>query len=191
MSADRSNGVRPAAVQLRPWRHDDVPALVAAHRDPSLRRWLRTHLEDARQAGAWVDREASDREAGVRLSFAVLVEEFAEPVGHVVLGRLAPSGDTAEVGYWTAPAARGRGVAAAALGAVLVEAAALERAVPLRRFDLRHRVGNDASCRVAQKAGFALARVLPADPSGSATEAHLHRLSRPGPDAAVPDSSRC
>ncbi|GAA2635722.1 GNAT family N-acetyltransferase [Paractinoplanes durhamensis] len=39
-----------SALVLRPWRFDDLPALVAAHRDPELRRWLSTSLADEPQA---------------------------------------------------------------------------------------------------------------------------------------------
>lgn len=165
------------AVRLRPWGPEDVPALVAAHRDPALRRWLRTHLADAGQACAWVAQQAVERAAGTRFSFAVLAEDFDVPVGHVALHGLTPDRGFAEVGYWTTPAARGRGVAGAALRAVLREAAELPRAVPLRRFDLMHAAGNEASCKVAQKAGFALAGVLPADPPAFPTEGHVHRLT--------------
>lgn len=33
------------ALRLRPWRATDLPALLAAHRDPALRRWLATSLD--------------------------------------------------------------------------------------------------------------------------------------------------
>jgi RimJ/RimL family protein N-acetyltransferase len=172
MTAEPSDTVR-----LRPWQPDDVPVLVAAHRDPALRRWLRTRLADEDEARAWIERQAAERAAGVRLAYAVLVDGFEGPVGHVVLNGLAPDADRSEVGYWTAPAARGRGVAGAALRAILARATALPRAVPLRRFELMHAVDNEASCRVAQKAGFALAAVLPADPPAFPTDGHLHRLA--------------
>jgi RimJ/RimL family protein N-acetyltransferase len=165
------------AVRLRPWQPGDVPALLAAHRDPALRRWLGTRVADEDEARVWIERQAADRAAGVRLAYAVLVDGFDVPVGHVVLKGLAPDSDRAEVGYWTAPAARGRGVVGAALHAILAEATALPRAVPLRRFELMHAQGNEASCRVAQKAGFALGAVLPADPPLFPTGGHLHRLT--------------
>jgi RimJ/RimL family protein N-acetyltransferase len=168
---------RVTSVRLRPWTTDDVPALVVAHRDPALRRWLRTHLVDEGEARAWVERQAADRAAGARLSCAVLLEDFDAPVGHVVLSGLSAEHDRAEVGYWTAPAARDRGVAGAALGAALAEATTLPRAVPLRRFELFHAVGNEASCKVPQKAGLAFAALLLADPPQFPTEGHVHRIA--------------
>jgi hypothetical protein len=35
---------------LRPWAEEDVPALVAAHRDPLLRHWLLHPVTSAEQA---------------------------------------------------------------------------------------------------------------------------------------------
>jgi hypothetical protein len=66
--------------------------------------------------------------------------------------------------YWVLPQARGRGVAALALGAVADWAF---DAVGFHRLELDHSTQNAASCRVATKAGFApegtrRARALPA-----------------------------
>jgi RimJ/RimL family protein N-acetyltransferase len=55
------------------------------------------------------------------------------------------------VGYWVAPQARGRGVATAAVR--LLSAAAFEQ-LDLIRLDLIVAVGNVASVRVAEKAGY-------------------------------------
>ena len=57
----------------------------------------------------------------------------------------------AEIGYWTAPAARGRGVAPLAVDAACRWAFG---ALPVDRIELCHAVENAASGRVAEKAGF-------------------------------------
>ena len=57
----------------------------------------------------------------------------------------------ASIGYWTAPAARGRGVAALAVDAAC-RWAFLD--LPVDRIELCHAVENTASGRVAEKAGF-------------------------------------
>lgn len=44
----------------------------------------------------------------------------------------------------------------------------------LVRVNLIHDVGNRASCRVAEKAGFTLSAVLPAEPPEHPGEGHLH-----------------
>jgi hypothetical protein len=48
-----------AALRLRPWRSDDLPSLVAAHRDPVLRRWLVTSLVNEADARRWLDAQAA------------------------------------------------------------------------------------------------------------------------------------
>lgn len=50
-------GTAPALL-LRPWADDDIPAIVAAHRDPLIRRWLRHPMttgsaEPSRQPRPW------------------------------------------------------------------------------------------------------------------------------------------
>ncbi|WP_020638427.1 hypothetical protein [Amycolatopsis balhimycina] len=39
-----------AVLRLRPWRLGDLSVLVAAHRDPALRRWLAHSLADEAEA---------------------------------------------------------------------------------------------------------------------------------------------
>jgi RimJ/RimL family protein N-acetyltransferase len=76
-----------------------------------------------------------------------------ELLGSVSLHQLDPHSSAGEVGYWTAPPARGRGVAAAAVQAATRFAFGV---LGLQRVELFHAVDNPASCRVATKAGFAL-----------------------------------
>jgi RimJ/RimL family protein N-acetyltransferase len=59
--------------------------------------------------------------------------------------------DEGEIGYWIAPDARGRGLAARAAGAACRWAFT---DLGLHRIQLFHAVENTASARVAEKAGF-------------------------------------
>ncbi|MET8687906.1 GNAT family N-acetyltransferase [Streptomyces sp. NPDC004732] len=176
---------------LRPWTARDVPALLAAYRDPHLRRWLLLRLESAADAHRWVEEQHEAWAAGTWFSFAVL-ETGADtgtdtvtdhPVGNVVL-KVEPDssrpGAASEVGYWTDPGARGRGVAPRALEAVSRWAfASLTLSVP-GRLELLHAAANEASCRVAQKSGYALHSVLPPFPPDYPGEGHLHvRVDKP------------
>jgi RimJ/RimL family protein N-acetyltransferase len=170
---------------LRPWERGDVAALVEAHRDAELRRWLRTSLRDERQARDWVARNTEAWAAGTAYNFAVLERDRAgdavgQPVGHLVVKGFRPDGEDAEVGYWTSARGRGRAVASRALLAVCDWAFGLARPTPLRHLDLLHTVGNTASCRVAEKCGFRLDATLPADPPDYPSEGHLHRRVRAG-----------
>jgi len=141
---------------LRPWREDDVPAVLDALRDPAVARWnpADSRAPDLAVAAAWVAQRA-DWSDGSHASFAV--ESGCELLGSVSLFRIDRVHDNAEIGYWVAAAARGRGVAAASVRAVSDWAFGPLR---LARVQLYHAVENPASCRVAEKAGYRLEGVV-------------------------------
>jgi RimJ/RimL family protein N-acetyltransferase len=62
-------------------------------------------------------------------------------------------GRLAGIGYWVVPAAQGRGIAPRAL--VPVSDWAINE-LGLHRLELEHSTRNQASCRVAEKAGYSL-----------------------------------
>jgi RimJ/RimL family protein N-acetyltransferase len=152
--------------------------LVSAHADPEMRRWTSRHLDDEQQALAALVEQRQQWELGTRFVFAVVAGEAgddpATPIGGVSIRRFAKEPDAAEVGYWTAPQARGKSVAPRAVEGVL--AWALERWAddPVARFNLIHGLENLGSCRVAAKLGFALARQLPPFPPKYLEPGHLH-----------------
>ena len=161
-----------AALRLRPWRLDDLPALVAAHRDPELRRRLLTSLAGEAEARQWLAAQAAGWKSATRFSFAVVSEDGDVPLGHVAV-KVVTAG-VAEVGYWTAAQVRGRGVAARALEITSQWALRTQRLVRLTRLDLLHAEDNVASCRVAEKCGFALRELLPAAPPAFPAKGHRH-----------------
>lgn len=118
---------------------------------------------------------------GVRFGFAVLesgpgpsASSPARLVGNVVLKEVAPGEAAAEVGYWTATRARGRGVAPRALEALTNWSLDVFRADGLERLELLHQVDNLASCRVAAKCGYAYDRTLASAPPAFPLDGHLH-----------------
>ncbi|MFF9215939.1 GNAT family N-acetyltransferase [Streptomyces viridosporus] len=163
---------------LRPWAPEDAPALAELYRDEALRRWAAAPVHDEASAARWVAEQRRGWETGDRLAFAV--EETrapgadARPSGHVVLKRPAADPASAEVGYWTAAHARGRSVAPRALEALADWAFAAFAHEGLIRLELLHQVDNTASCRVAEKCGFALAGLLPAAPPAFPLDGHRH-----------------
>lgn len=163
-------GAAPA-LRLRPWQLDDLPALLAAHRDPLLRRWLATSLTDAAEARQWLDAQAAGWATATRFSFAVVADADA-PLGHVVVK--VGSAGAAEVGYWTAAHARGLGIAARATDTVSHWALDTQDEVALTRLELVHAAGNHSSCRVAVKCGYALRDLLPAAPPAFPADGHRH-----------------
>ncbi|MFF5011858.1 GNAT family N-acetyltransferase [Streptomyces sp. NPDC001165] len=165
------------ALLLRPWCPGDAAALVEAYRDAALRRWTSGVVEDEAGAARWIGEQARGWEERRRFAFAV-VESGPGPervLGHAVLKFAeAPGASAAEVGYWTAAPARGRGVAPRALHALTEWAFAAFGGDGLTRLELLHQADNAASCRVAQKCGYALARLLPAAPPAFPLDGHVH-----------------
>jgi RimJ/RimL family protein N-acetyltransferase len=135
---------------LRPWRDDDLEAVWAALQDPDIRLW------NGRGSGSRADvlamlRRRQDWSEGDHASWAVVDAATGELLGSVSLHSIDPEQTAAEIGYWTAPAARGRGVAARAVDAACRWAFG---ALPVERIELCHAVENEASARVAARAGF-------------------------------------
>ncbi|MFF6910256.1 GNAT family N-acetyltransferase [Streptomyces sp. NPDC012389] len=95
-------------------------------------------------------------------------------VGNLALKRPGPGAERAKVGYRTVARARGRGVAPRALEALTDWAFTTFAAEGLVRPELLHQVDNVASCRVAEKAGYAFAEVLGALPPEFPLDGHLH-----------------
>ena len=137
--------------RLRPWRPDDARAVRVVYADPEVRRWHARTLVDDDEARELIAGWAGDWGARTGAHWAV-EDAGGALVGRVSLTDVDARDATAELGYWTVPAARGRGVATAAVGTVVRWA----RDRWLRRLEIEHAAENVASCRVAERLGFAL-----------------------------------
>lgn len=152
---------------LRPFTVDDVEWVYEVSQDAALQQYVQIPspylMEHARYFVEHIALELGAR--GERAEFVVEDAQTGERLARVGLGMRGDG--TAEVGYWTAPAARGRGVAPAAVQAICRWAFA-ERGLEL--VEWRAEIGNDASRRVAEKAGFVL--------EGSLRKRLVHRGER-------------
>jgi RimJ/RimL family protein N-acetyltransferase len=169
-------GTAPALL-LRAWTEGDIPAMLAAHQDPVMRRWLRHPITDTVRARQVMQARQADGRAGTGVSFAVLEMADGLPgtlVGSMSIRGLGDGAAMAEVGYWVASFARGRGIAPRALSVMCDWAFSSPWPMPLDRLHLIHSVGNQASCRVAAKANFAFSAVLPPQPPEFPQDGHLH-----------------
>jgi len=135
---------------LRPWRDDDADATWAALQDPEIRLW-NSSGSPSRESVTRFLRSRADWSGGDHASWAVVDAVTGELLGSVSLHSVDREQGDAEIGYWTVPAARGRGVAALVVDAVCRWAFAT---LPIDRIELYHAVDNPASRRVAEKAGF-------------------------------------
>lgn len=143
-------------LQLRPWLSADAEAVLTGLSDPTVVRWSpRLPPRDLAAARAWVAGRGERWADGRAASWAVTRDGAV--VGAVGLRDINRTDSFAVASYWTMPGARGHGVA----GRALARAAAYGfDALGLHRVQLGHAVANTASCRVAEKAGFALEGTL-------------------------------
>jgi RimJ/RimL family protein N-acetyltransferase len=153
--------VAGAGVVLRPLRDDDRRRIVEAANDDQTHRWM------AGKPLPYTDGDAAghlNRVLEVQAQGRSVFWAFADPETDVMLGEVGVFGVSGrdlghgqgEIGYWTHPDARGRGLTTEA-----VKLAARHSMIPLddgglglRRLALRTAASNRASQQVAERAGF-------------------------------------
>ncbi|MGN9764463.1 GNAT family N-acetyltransferase [Micromonospora sp. SD12] len=150
---------------LRPWRATDADAVHRACQDPDIQRWTtvpRPYLPE--HAHRFVTEVATaDWATGTGTPFAVCDAATGELLASCGLVSIDTGLRSGEIGYWTAPWARGAGVAVRASRAVARWAF---DALKLRRLIWQAEVGNHASRLVALRAGFRVeGRLRLADPA--------------------------
>jgi RimJ/RimL family protein N-acetyltransferase len=163
-------------VLIRPWTEGDLPWVVAATDDAAIARW--SHLPvpfDADAVRRWFDAMAGEREHGTALRMLIADATDGARLGAIALDHFDWASRTAELGYWVAGPARGRGVASAAVALLTGWAFAelrLAEVVALLDAD------NAPSQRTLKRCGFALEDAFPG-------RTQLRYVSRP-PRASTP-----
>ena len=142
LSADNGNS-------LRRWGAEDAEAVVAAFADPLMSTQVAEPLETSEAALRWIDQRLEAWRSGEAFSWVVVDGDTL--VGSVTVAEIDRSNDIGWASYWTAPWARGKGVASSSLRALSDWAFAH---AGLFRLELGHRTNNPASCRVALAAGY-------------------------------------
>ena len=139
-------------VTVRGWTSTDAAGVAEVADDEQVLRWLPDPARYGRDGGSfYVDELVPTRWAeGSMAGLAVTTDGRVAGGVVLLLGRRAEG--VAEVGWWTSPWARGRGVAARAAALVTDWAFALGVA----RVEAHVEPANTASRRVAEKAGFVL-----------------------------------
>jgi ribosomal-protein-alanine N-acetyltransferase len=137
---------------FRAWSPDDIPDLVAAWRDPEMQRWLPEAPQpfEAGAAAAFVDDAAKQLAGGTGVAIAIADRSTGRAVGSVSFHVWGPR--HWNVGYWIAPQYRSRGMATRSV--TILSRWAFSEHPSLERLSLYHLPGNDASGRVAERAGF-------------------------------------
>ncbi len=164
---------------LRPFLWSDEPAVAEALRDPQILRWtagtavIRTPADQ--RARRWLETRIDGWQRGNAV-FAVADAVSDYVLATVSIREVDRLPDQAVIAYWVSPAARGLRVAARALDAAARWSFAKD-GLGLHRLSLDHALVNEASCRVATRAGFQLEgtmREFYVEPSGERHDSHLH-----------------
>jgi RimJ/RimL family protein N-acetyltransferase len=168
-------------IHLRLPRLSDIDAMIAACQDPEIPRWTRVPtpygLAEAEAFFAMVQQRV---EEGDEAKTYVIADADDTLLGCIGLPRVEPAAASAELGYWLASPARGRGYLTAAARAMVREALR----VGYERIEADVLVGNDASCRVLERVGFThegILRSLAADGCGMGTpriDVHIYSVIR-------------
>lgn len=149
LSATTDGGER---IVLRPAEMRDLDAIVETCRDPGTLEWTTVPLEyDRDKAVSYVeDYNPGWWKRGDGAAW-VIADAEGDYVGQIDLRVNAGDPRLADVGFMTAPWARGKGYMSAALRAAVRFGFA---ELGLERIEWRANVGNEGSRRVAEKAGF-------------------------------------
>ncbi|WP_375423758.1 GNAT family N-acetyltransferase [uncultured Friedmanniella sp.] len=175
LDAPRLSG---SGLVLRPFTESDVPRIVGACSDPRTQHWLvslprRYSVADA-LGYVEATREAAARATGV--AWCVADADDDRCLGSVSLEGFGGYHRRAEIGYWSHPDARGRGLTTAAVRLVTAYA----EAGLVDSLLIRVAGSNDASAHVARAAGYREVGVLPhAEPLGDSTVDSLVLYARP------------
>jgi RimJ/RimL family protein N-acetyltransferase len=137
-------------VVLRPWRATDLEAVRAGYGDPAIQQWHARSM-DENEARAWIEHWPGRWQTESGAGWAV-TRDGGAALGQISLSRLDLHNGAGSVSYWMLPEARGAGVAHRALQAL---AGWVFGRLGLHRLQASHSTANPASCRVAEKAGFA------------------------------------
>lgn len=143
-------------ILLRPWAPPDAEALAAAWADPQVAAHTAVPpAHDLPAAERWVAGEEQRRHRGLALDLVIAQGEGpAEVLGEVGLARLDRE-RRAEIGFWLAPEARGRGVATTAVRLLTTWALAPEgTGLGLRQVWARTAPDNRPAAAVLGRAGF-------------------------------------
>jgi ribosomal-protein-alanine N-acetyltransferase len=163
-------------IELRNWADDDAEWYVQQGRDPEI---LRFTTEPASLTVAEFLRALEGlRHNGNALGFVAVDAGSGARLANVAAAR---HGAVAEVSYWVAAEARGRGVASRALKLLCENTAASWPGIEIRLWTY---ADNTASGRVAENAGFTRMPAPAEKPAGDRPVRWYRKLVEPAEPAA-------
>jgi RimJ/RimL family protein N-acetyltransferase len=139
-------------ILLRAWERGDAAAVTAACQDPEIPRWTVVPYDYTEaHARDFIAGTAGDIATGRELPLAIVDAGDGRLLGAIGLSSFNWPDLKAEIGYWIAAGERGRGVGARATR-MLSEWAIAQ--LGLERIELLANPGNEASQRLAERAGY-------------------------------------
>ncbi|HEV7208289.1 MAG TPA: GNAT family N-acetyltransferase [Mycobacteriales bacterium] len=144
--------ISAGAIHLRPFRPADADEVSRICQDPAIARWTTVPSPYTAEHGReFVAKVAAGWANGTQAVWAACDAGTGALLASIGLHLDRGGPGTAELGYWSAPEARGRGVVTSAARAACRWGFT---ALGLRRIDWYAQVGNEASWRVAHQIGF-------------------------------------
>jgi [ribosomal protein S5]-alanine N-acetyltransferase len=151
-------GLTDGQIRLRLRADSDTPALVAACRDPEVPRWTRVPNDyDERAAAEWEAEAGRQRQSGEGLHLVIAEVKNDELLGSIGIHDIDRDEGRCNVGYYLAREARGRGIVTRAVR--MLSRWAFDN-LPVDRIEIPVVAENDASRRVAERAGYTFEGVL-------------------------------
>jgi RimJ/RimL family protein N-acetyltransferase len=148
--------LRTDRLLLRPYRDSDADSVLAYSNDPEAALWDPEGVVDLEDAKNRVGRRA-DWSHGKNAAWVIAPLTDDDVLGGIQLQLIDPENANAEIGYGLLPHARGHRFSAEALRAVTEWSFAT---LALERIGLMHALENEASCHVAERAGYRLEGTL-------------------------------
>ena len=152
--------IEAGPLTLRPFRETDIAWVCEVSQDPAIQHNLAEVFAPYRvEHAAYFVRQLARAswDSGQRAEFLVAETGAGTRLGRVALDLRPHDPGAGEIGYWMDPRARGRGVATAAVQTLCRWAFGARN---LTLIEWRCEVGNIASRRVAEKAGFLIEATL-------------------------------
>jgi len=172
--------LRCELIRLRQWQPADAPELEKAWKDPAiLSDSVMPENRSLRDARKWISRTDVRRRAGLALDLVIADPRSDKLLGEVSLYRFDKPRRAAEMSWWLAAPARGRGIATRAVN--LLAAWALDGRLTAIVAEIK--MSNVKSLELAARCDFDLLR--PADESNPAVfvrRATPHRATEPQRD---------
>jgi RimJ/RimL family protein N-acetyltransferase len=144
--------LRDGGLVLRPKVPGDADALTAACQDPEIQRWTFVPSPYTRaDADHYIALSEQEAAAGTAVHLVAVDAEDGRVLGSFSIMELDREPGYGEIGYWVAAEARGRGIATRAVR-LLTDWGRAE--LGLTRLEILPHKDNEASKRVAEKAGY-------------------------------------